>query len=143
MPLDGLIGQCRHPGGDLSVNWNVGDPHFLDGRDERSRLARMTIEETFAFERSQILHDGGLTREPEVVLDLTRTWRESFFALLGLNEIEDAPLTISQHAIWLRGCAKRASSNEHFGALYQPAFAQLRRGRQLKLTFFQQTLPAS
>src|ERR1700694_4837365 len=77
-----------------------------------------------------------------MVLDLARAWRESFFALLGLNEIEDVPLTISQHVSWLRERARCASSNEHSRALDRPAFAQLRRGRQLEPAFFQQSLPA-
>jgi len=34
-----------------------------------------------------------------MMLDFTRAWRDTFFALLGLDELQDASLSLCQHAL--------------------------------------------
>ena len=97
MTKDGLLGQCRHAGRDLPINGDISDPDFLHRRDERARFAGVTIEKSFAFQSCDVLHDRGLAGETEVVLNFARARRDSFLALLGLNEIEHAFLPIGQH----------------------------------------------
>src|SRR5205807_6554158 len=107
MTKNRLLSQRRHPGRDLPINRNVRDPNFLHWSDERTRLASVTIEKSFAFQSGDVLHDGCLARETEVVLDFACAWGDSFFALLGLNEIEHAFLPIGQHVIILAGLRLR------------------------------------
>src|SRR2546428_3393025 len=99
MSFDRLLGECRHAGGNLSINRDIGDSHFLHRGNERPGFARMTIDKTFALQRAKILHDRCLAGETEMILDFTRTWRDAFFPLFVLNEIEDVFLTICQHAL--------------------------------------------
>ena len=97
MAFDGLFGERRHSGRDLSVDRNISDANFLHRSDERSRFARMPIEKTFPLEGAEVLHDRGLAGEAEMMLDLARARRDSFFPLLGLNEFENAPLALGEH----------------------------------------------
>ena len=97
MAFDSLLSQCRHARWNLSINRNVGDPHFLHRRNQGAGLARVAIKKTFAFERSNVLHHRCLARESEVPLNLARAWRDSFFALLALDKIENVFLALSQH----------------------------------------------
>ena len=97
MTKDSLLGQCRHAGRDLPINGDISDPNFLHRGDERARFAGVTIEKSFAFQGCDVLHDRGLAGETEVVLNFARARRDSFLALLGLNEIEYAFLPIGQH----------------------------------------------
>src|SRR5437763_1067339 len=69
-------------------------------RDEDSDIpgfASVAIEKSFAFQSCDVLHDRRLAGETEVVLNFARARRDSFLALLGLNEIEYAFLPIGQH----------------------------------------------
>jgi hypothetical protein len=47
-----------------------------------------------------------------VTLDFARARRNSFLALLALNEIEDVSLALGQHFLLLRKSGACASSNE-------------------------------
>src|SRR6267143_3182373 len=97
MTKNGLLRQCCHSGWDLPINGNVRDANFLHRCNERTRFSSMTIEKTFAFQGCDVLHDRRLAGETEVVLDFARARRDSFLALLGLNEIEHAFLPTGQH----------------------------------------------
>ena len=99
MAFDGLLGQGGHPRGNLSINRNVGDANFLHRRNQGARLARMPIEKTFALERGNVLHDGGLAGETKMALDFARAWRDPFLALLALDKIENVFLTVRQHVL--------------------------------------------
>src|SRR5262245_16364228 len=113
MPFDALLSQRRHPGGDLSVNWNVGNSNFHGRRDQRSSLARVPAEKTFSLERRDILHHGSLAGEPEMNLDFARSRRNIFLALLALNKIKDTSLPVGEHTGTISQAQDRASSNEH------------------------------
>ena len=99
MAFDGLLGQGGHPRGNLSINRDVGDAHFLHWSNQGARLARMPIEKTFALERGNVLHDRGLACETKMALDFARAWCNSFLALLALDKIENVFLTVRQHVL--------------------------------------------
>jgi hypothetical protein len=113
MAFDGLFRERGHAGGDLSVDRNIGDAHFLHRSDERSRFARMTIQKTFPLEGAEVLHDRGLAGEAKMMLDLARARRDSFFPLLGLDEFQNAPLALGEHVSMISREGWSASSNEH------------------------------
>jgi hypothetical protein len=48
-----------------------------------------------------------------MMLDLARARRDSFFPLLGLNEFQNAPLALGEHAHIMRRQTDVSSSNEH------------------------------
>src|SRR4051794_4845047 len=108
MTFHRLLGEGGHAGRDLPVNRNVRDPNFLHRRNERPRFSGVPIEETLPFQGCDVLHDGGLAREPEVVLNFTRAWRDPFFPLLRLDEFQDSSLPVRQHGltmtelVWVR-----------------------------------------
>ena len=58
----------------------------------------MSIEKTFAFERSDVLHDRCLAGEAEMTLNFARARCQPFLPLLVLDKIENGFLTIGQHA---------------------------------------------
>lgn len=94
MALNGLFRERCHAGRDLAVNGHVGDSDFLDRRNERTRFPGMAIEKTFPFQRGDVLHHRSLARETEVLLNFARAWRQAFFALLGLDEFQNASLPL-------------------------------------------------
>jgi hypothetical protein len=55
---------------------------------------RVPIEKSFALECGQVLHDRSLTGEAEMLLNFPRARRDTFFALLVLDKIENASLPI-------------------------------------------------
>src|ERR1041385_3366478 len=123
MSFDRLLGQRGHACGNVSINRNVGNAYFLHRRNQRARLASMPIEETFALEGGDVLHNRGLTGEAEMTLDLARARRDSLFPLLALDKIENAFLTIGQHPTIIGEGDQCASSNE-----------QMRLGQTAKLS---------
>src|SRR5690348_7479168 len=107
MAEDGLLGQRRHAGRDLSVDGDIGDADFLNGCNERARFARMAIQESFALEGGDVLHHRGLAGKTEMTLDFACAWGDAFLTLFTLNEIEHASLAIGQHAARWRGLWQR------------------------------------
>src|SRR5207237_1571990 len=105
MSFDVLLSQCRHAGRNFAVNRDVVDPHFLHRRDQCARFAGMALQKSFSLERGEVLHHRSLAGEMEMALDFTRARGQSFFALLALDEIEDAFLPLSQPyvSIWVAG----------------------------------------
>ena len=93
--FDVLLSQRRHAGRNLTVDRHIGDADFLDGRDQRARFAGMTLQKSFPLERGDVLHNRRLTGESKVTLDFARARSESCVALLALNEIQNASLSIS------------------------------------------------
>jgi hypothetical protein len=67
----------------------------LDGRDQRARFAGMTLQKSFPLERGDVLHHRRLTGKSKMALNFARARSESFVALLALNEIQNASLSIS------------------------------------------------
>src|ERR1043166_8314256 len=112
MSFDRLLGQRGHACGNVSINRNVGNAYFLHRRNLRARLASMPIEETFALEGGDVLHNRGLTGEAEMTLDLARARRDSLFPLLALDKIENVFLTIGQHPTMIGEGDQCSSSNE-------------------------------
>src|SRR5437868_5587908 len=108
MSFDVLLSQCRHAGRNFAVNRDVVDPHFLHRRDQGARFAGMALQKSFPLEGSEVLHYRSLTGEAKMALDLARARGDSFFALLALDEIEDAFLSLRQHersiGVSGRGC---------------------------------------
>src|SRR5215471_11184447 len=102
MPFNALLSQCRHSSRNLTVNWNVGNPNLHGWRDQRSSFARVSVKKPFSLQRRDVLHHRCLAGEPEMVLDLARTRRNAFFALLALNKIKNASLPVRQHAGTMR-----------------------------------------
>src|SRR6476619_7974144 len=99
MALDRLLGERRHARGNLAVNRHIGDANFLDWRNEGARLASVTVEKTFALQGGDVLHHRSLARETEVRLDLAGARCDSLFALLGLDEFQDASLPLGKHVV--------------------------------------------
>jgi hypothetical protein len=99
MSFDILFRRGGHARRDLAVNRHVMDSHFLNGSNQRARFSGVTLQDSFSFERGDVLHHRRLTGESKVALDLARARRDSFVALLSLDEIEDASLSISQHEL--------------------------------------------
>src|SRR6266480_839184 len=97
--LDVLLGQCGHARRNLAVNRDVVDPDFLYGRDQGARFAGVALEKPFPLESGEVLHHRSLTGETKMALDLPRARRDSFLALLALDEIEDALLSLRQHEL--------------------------------------------
>ena len=95
MAFDVFFGDGGHAGGNLSVNRNVVNALFLQRRDQRARFAGVTLEKSFFLERGDVLHHRRLTGESKMTLDFARARSESFVALLALNEIQNASLSIS------------------------------------------------
>ena len=108
MPFNALLRQRRHPSRDLTVNWNVGNPNLHGWRNQRSSFARETVEKTFSLECCDVLHDGCLAGESEMLLDFARARRDAFFSLLALNKIKDATLPVGEHpGIMLQSAGSR------------------------------------
>ena len=59
----------------------------------------MTLQEASAFERVDVLHHRSLAGEAEMMLDLTRAWRDPFLTLFRLDEFQDASLPLREHAL--------------------------------------------
>ena len=74
----------------------------------------MPVQETFSFQRRDVLHHRRLAGEPEMILDFARAGRNAFFPLLALNEIKHAPLPVGEHTAPCFKAQGHASSNEHF-----------------------------
>ena len=95
--FDALLRQCRHPGRNLTVNWNVRNADLHGRSDQRSSFARVAVKKAFALQRRNVLHHRSLTREPEMILNFACARCESFFALLVLNKIQHVLLPFGQH----------------------------------------------
>ena len=113
MTFDVLLGHCGHAGRNLSVDWHVVDPDFLDRRDQCPCFAGMTLEKSFFLERADVLHDRSLAREMKMTLDLARARSESALALFALDKIENFSLPLRQHELSIAAMDCGASSNEH------------------------------
>src|SRR5205823_7155284 len=111
--FDVLLGQRRHAGRNLAVNWNVMDALLLQLRNQRARFSGVTLEKSFFLERADVLHHRSLTREMKMTLDLARARGQSALALFALDEIEDLFLALSQHELSIAALDGDASSNEH------------------------------
>src|SRR3954453_4668085 len=98
MPFDALLSQCRHSSGNLTVNWNVGNPNLHRWRNQRSSFARVPVEKTLSLQCRDVLHHRCLTGEPEVSLEFACARGDAFFPLLTLEEIKHAPLPVGEHA---------------------------------------------
>src|SRR5579884_494106 len=98
MALDALLGQSGHARRDLAVNGNISDSDFHCRRNQGPGLAGMPAQKTFALQRSEVLHHRGLAGEPEMALDFTSARRNAFLSLLALDEIENSPLPLGEHA---------------------------------------------
>src|SRR5215471_13308932 len=97
MPFNALLGQRRHSRRDLAIDRNIGNPDFHGWSNQRSRLARMPIQEALALQRGEVLHHRCLASKPEMILDFARAGRDPFLALLSLDKIEHVFLTIREH----------------------------------------------
>src|SRR5437899_1956152 len=86
MSFDRLLGQCGHAGGNLSINRDVGNADFLNWCNQSARLACMSIKETFALERGDVLHDRRLAGETEMTLNFAGARCDPFFPLLVLDK---------------------------------------------------------
>src|SRR5215467_8432033 len=93
--FDVLLRERGHACRDLSVNRHVADALFLQRRDQRARLAGVTLEKSFFLERGDVLHHRCLTGKPKMTLDFTRARRDAFLALLALDEIQNFFLSVS------------------------------------------------
>src|SRR5438046_10208399 len=102
MPFNALLRQCRHPSRNLTVNWNVGNPNLHGWRNQRSSFAREPVEKTFSLECCDVLHDGCLAGESEMVLDLASARRDACVSLLAWSNIKEAPFALREPtARWL------------------------------------------
>ena len=82
--------ERRHSGRNLPVNRYVGDAHLLHRRDQRAGLAGVAVQKAFPLQRVDVLHHRSLAGEAEMMLDFARARGDAFFALLGLDEFQDA-----------------------------------------------------
>ncbi len=98
MPLNRLFRECGHAGWNLAIDRDICDPNFLHGSNKRARFSRMPVEESFSFQRCQVLHYRRLARESEVLLNFARARRDSFLSLLELDKFQNAALSLSEHA---------------------------------------------
>ena len=106
MALDILFGERGHAGGNFAIDRDVDHPALRRGRDQGPRFARVALEKAFPLEHSQVLHDRGLTRETEVLLNLARARRQPFGALFRLDELQDIFLPGSEHMnMFAKTCA--------------------------------------
>src|SRR5262249_37177733 len=94
--------------------------------NQRSSFPRMPIEKPFSFQCCDVLHYRCLTGEPEMILDFARARRHSRLALLALDEIENASLSLCQHVAESLNSFGQASSNEHCTRLSFRAILRLR-----------------
>lgn len=97
MPKHRLLGQRGHTGRDLPVNRDVRDPDLLHWGNERTGFARATIQEAFALEGRDVLHDRRLAGESKMILDFARARGHALLPLFALDKIENASLAIGQH----------------------------------------------
>jgi hypothetical protein len=79
----------------------------LHGRDQRARFAGVALEKSFPLQGGEVLHHRSLTGETKMALNFARARREPFFALLALNEIENALLSVRQHELSIGAPGRR------------------------------------
>src|SRR3954470_5782494 len=99
MAIDCLLGERGHSRRDLTVNRYVGYTHLLNRGDESTGLARVAVQKTFPLQRVDVLHDRGLARKTEMMLDLARAGGNPFLALLRLDELQDVSLPLREHPL--------------------------------------------
>src|SRR5205823_5028899 len=98
MAFDRLLGQSRHAGRDLAVDWDIGDSDFHRWSNQRPGFTRVPIKKAFSLQRGDVLHHRCLAGESEMILDFARARRDPLLPLLTLNKIKNAFLSLGQHA---------------------------------------------
>lgn len=80
-----------HAGGDIAVEWDVGDFAAVEfiGENDGAGLAGDPLDDAFAFERAQVAHGGGLAGEAKEVLDLAGGWHDAGLPLGLFEVVED------------------------------------------------------
>jgi len=72
----------------------------------------MSIQETFALERGDVLHHRRLAGESKMTLDFAGARRNSFLPLFALDKIQNISLALSEHVLMIVERNPGASSNE-------------------------------
>jgi hypothetical protein len=90
------------------------------------------IQKSLSLQCGDVLHHRRLAGEPKMILDLARARRDTFLALLALNEIKDASLPLCQHEAQSFKPDDKASSNEHSSLLSFRAKSRLQRSRRMR-----------
>ena len=80
----------RKAGGDTTENRDVkhAGAVFLVGENHRTRHTSQPADHTFALQRSEMSHGGGLARESEVFLDVTRRRHHAVLALIPTQKFQ-------------------------------------------------------